>query len=95
MENNKTISKAKLDAAIKSARHWHDLSVPFEEKDIEAYHDVCHSVRVVAGFGSYSFPCLFSALFGFQGLKDDATNEDVYKVLEVLGWSVVEGDIHE
>ena len=86
--SNRVIDKSKLDEAIESARRWHDLDVPFEEKDVNAHIDVCNSVEVISGIGSYCFASLFSSLFGFRGLKDDATNEDIYKVLEVLGWSV-------
>ena len=33
---------------------------------------------------------LVSAIVAFNGIKPDATNEDIYKVLEVLGWAVKE-----
>lgn len=33
---------------------------------------------------------LVQTIFSYGGFKPDATNEDVYKVLEVLGWTVKE-----
>jgi hypothetical protein len=92
---NKTISKAKLDAAIKSARYWHDLSVPYEEKSVDAHYAVCKDAAMSGDLYEFCFPGFFSALFGYKSLKDDATNEDIYKVLEVLGWSVIEEDSDE
>ena len=85
---SKTISKVKLDAAIESARHWHDLEVPFEEKDVSAHLEVCKVADASGGLLGYCFSSFFSSLFGYKSLKEDATNEDIYKVLEVLGWTV-------
>ena len=86
---SKTISKAKLDAAIESARYWHDLTVPLEEKNVDAHFEVCKDAAMSGGLEEFCFPSLFSALFGYKSLKDDASNEDIYNVLEVLGWTVV------
>ena len=39
---------------------------------------------------SYSLDNLAHSILSIKGMNRDASSEDIYKVLEVLGWEVVE-----
>ena len=83
----KTMSKVLLDKAIEQTRFYYDLDVRFEDKDVHAYIGACRAAYAATEYNTVMCDFLAS-LFSFHGLKNDATNEDVYKVLEVLGWTV-------
>lgn len=94
MENNKTISKAKLDAAIEAVRIFHDVDTTTGQAS--AMFDACERAMLGKDACWYSLDNVLSGIVGGpRCLGQDATNEDIYKVLEVLGWSVVEGDSDE
>ena len=89
---NKTISKAKLDAAIEAVRRYYDPDEVNEGDAAKKLLDICNAVKP---FCIVIISNLLSSIFSHRGIKADATNDEIYKVLEVLGWSVVEGDSHE
>lgn len=80
---NKTIDKASLDKAIEAVRHYYDPVVINEEGAAKEMLDICRAVKPIDCFID-----LLSSILRYKGLKHNATNEDIYKVLEVLGWSV-------
>ena len=82
----KTMSKVLLDKAIEKARHYYDVSLPFDDKDVGEFMDLSNAVSDQLGLCIFSN--LLASIFSYSGLKNDATNEDVYQVLEVLGWTV-------
>ena len=83
----KTLDKTKFGELIEMTRHyWH-------EGEISEAAETLVSMRK---FHEANFPrdldlrgFLNSIISGF-GLKPEATNEDIYKVLEVLGYEVTE-----
>lgn len=88
---SKTINKAKLDEAIELVRTYYGSIGPDE--------NVLH--QMLAATGSLEKECelsmhtiieLLTSIVRPHSLKDDATNEDVYKVLAVLGWQVSDDD---
>ena len=89
MANNKTIVKANLDAAIEAVRDYYDISTGTDLVDTRRMMNACYAT------GEMCISGLLASILRYRGLKEDASNEDIYKVLEVLGWSVVEGDRHE
>lgn len=94
MANNKTISKAKLDAAIDAVRIFHVVDTTTEQAD--AMFDACERAMLGKDASMYSLCNVLSGIVGGRRcLGQDATNEDIYKVLEVLGWSVIEEDSDE
>lgn len=85
--SEKKIPKAKLDEAIKQARYYFDVNVPQDKKDVGAMFNAA-TAAYPKGFYAYVLSDLLSSILTHSGLKRDATNEDIYKVLEVLGWEV-------
>ena len=81
------MSKVLLDKAIEQARHYYDAEVPYEAKDVHAF---LRATQAVYG-ESYSIIMsdFLASILAHSGLKHDATNEDIYKALEVLGWQVI------
>ena len=84
---SKVINKAKLDELIGMVReYWQDINLTLADERANKM------VRFAAEhFTERLKICeLLHAILGgkFCGLKHDATNEDIYKVLEVLGWVV-------
>lgn len=88
---SKAISKPLLDEAIKQARFWFDVNVPTKEKDVHKYLDTCKAAEPDE-MGDYMLDNLFSAILRYRGLKPDATNEDIYKVLKFFGWTVTDDE---
>ena len=82
---SKVISKEKLDAAINGARNYYDIHIPTEETDVKAYYELCRAVDPDWVYSRTSD--LLATVFAYNS---DATNEDVYKVLEVFGWTVTD-----
>ena len=85
---SKAISKALLDEAIEQARHLYDLSVHIEAEDVHALMRAARAAFPSEGKHDYTMYDLLASIFRYNGLKPDGSNEDVYKVLEVLGWTV-------
>lgn len=85
----KIIPKELLDAAIDAERKYHRSEVTLANliASEKALAEVTHSGNLTA-YTTWSR--LLSAIFGYEGLKKDATNEDIYAVLQALGWEVAE-----
>lgn len=84
----KVIPKALLDKAIELDReYWTGASAPLASERII---DVCTEIDCVSGVNWYSFRDFLAAILPFRGLKHDATNEEIYAVLRLLGWEVSE-----
>lgn len=85
----KVINKANLDELIGMVRTYlysgsfgiFEMRRKCEEIIAFANNFFPHALRMVD---------LVQTIFSYGGFKPDATNEDVYKVLEILGWTVKE-----
>lgn len=79
------VNKAKLDVLIAMVReYWTNLDIKSAERRVERINKfVDEELSEKPHFKEF----LFSILSGF-GVKPGATNEDIYKVLEILGWEV-------
>lgn len=82
---SKTINKAKLDAAIELVKRYYHLD---EQDVLEEMLDSTCEVEKCAMLGLHTIIELLTSILRPSGLKAYAANEDVYKVLEVLGWTV-------
>lgn len=79
----KVIPKKLLDTCINADReywsydhnHYDTISL-FKELD------------AATGIDWYAMQCLMTALLTYRGLKRNATNEDIYAILRLLGWEV-------
>lgn len=83
---SKTINKAKLDEAIELTRQYY-----FNDYDEDVLKQMLAAGRAVekaAGLRLHTMADLIGSIIGSTCLKPNCTNEDIYKVLEVLGWSV-------
>ena len=89
------LNKAKIDAYIEMTREFWNKDYSFDDLESDAVLDDCRRRRDYAeeAFGwefAMSFNEILTGVLGSRGLKPDATNEDIYKVLEVLGYEVTE-----
>jgi hypothetical protein len=86
---SKTINKAKLDAAIKLTRDYHENYTD----DEAVYKPILHA-RIDAAHEAArgNWLHLLDIIDGSYGMNREITNEDIYKVLELLGWQVVSDD---
>jgi hypothetical protein len=55
---------------------------------LDELSNACRELEESVDLGIVVFANLLSSILNRFGLKYDATNEDIYKVLEVLGWEV-------
>lgn len=84
---NKQIPKDLLDEVIaKCSEYWDDGPGSVRWSDVLA---LCHKLSEVTGIHWNFLSDFLSSIFPSTGLKPDATNEDVYAVLRLLGWEVV------
>ena len=87
---SKTIGKALLDNAIDKCRaHYVSDGDGDISASASAFVDACTAVEKSAGLCLCAVSDLLASIYPqYKGLKPDASNEDIYKVLEVLGWTV-------
>jgi uncharacterized protein YutE (UPF0331/DUF86 family) len=83
---SKMIPKEKLDAAIEKVRDYYHGG--YDEDVLRDMMAACREVEKACGFSLHAMIDLLVGIVRHGGMKPDATNEDIYKVLEVLGWSV-------
>jgi hypothetical protein len=88
---SKTMSKRLLDEAIKQTRYYFDVTIPHERKDVQEFIGATEAAYQKPNSG-YILADLLSSILTLSGLNRDATNEDIYKVLEVLGWQVTDDE---
>ena len=82
----KVIPKALLDKAVDLTRdYWRGISHPRSLDDIAS---VTEEMDSITGINWYSLQNFLSSVFPDRGLKNDATNEDIYAILRLLGWEV-------
>ena len=83
---DKVLNKAKLDELIEMMREYLKCD----------YDDMVTKCREIIAFANKHFSNVprivdfVGSNIAYGGMKPDATNEDIYKVLEVLGWEVKE-----
>lgn len=79
------IPKKELDAAINADRKYYQGGGTLESTtaSFEALEKVTHVART-------TWSELLMEIFAYSGLKKNATNEDIYAVLQALDWEVSE-----
>lgn len=83
----KAINKARLDDLIGMIRAYLHSDV----SDVKQMKNKCETI---IAFAAKHFPNamriidLIQTILAYGGFKPNAENEDIYKVLEVLGWGV-------
>lgn len=85
------IKKAQLDTLISMNRgYWnHDITgIGLIDAKCKAMH--LYARKTFGEDFGMELCALVSTIIKGNGLKPEATNEDIYKVLEVLGYEVVE-----
>lgn len=86
----KKIPKMQLDQCIEATKNYFDPNVPFSHGLLDAKIDVCLRLEESVRVGMIVFGDFLGSILTPSGLRPDATNEDIYKVLEVLGWQVTD-----
>lgn len=82
----KKIPKVWLDKAIAATReYYHDSASVLALNRISA---ATHDIERLTGLAWYSLDNLLAGILCSSGCKPDATNEDIYAVLRLLGWEV-------
>lgn len=80
------IKKAQLDKLIATVKEYWEYN---PESDNYKILRRIGNMRIEMDLCG-EFPAMLHAIFGYQGVKKDATNEDIYKVLAILGYEVTE-----
>lgn len=89
MSNERMIPREALDAAIAAVKRYYSDEVPAGDQDAaNAMLDACREAETACGVGLCKAADILVGILSYSGWKRDATNEDIYKVLEVLGWTV-------
>lgn len=82
----KQIPKDMLDEIIDCSREfWHGNGYPGL---LERVICKCMQIQAETGINWFSLQNLIDAILPVAGVKYDATNEDIYAVLRLLGWEV-------
>lgn len=85
--SEKKLSKVKIDEMLSLTREYHENYTdndswygPILQKRIAVAHDA----------GPVDWLYLVDIVDGSYGMNREITNEDIYRVLEVLGWTVTD-----
>lgn len=82
----KRIPKAHLDKVINGYReYWRGGAHPYILDDVISE---CMRIYAITGIYWYSLQNAIDGIVATHGLKPDATNEDIYAILRLLGWEV-------
>lgn len=85
----KKLPKAKLERAIDLVKAYYDpTDWEVSHSKMKDMHEACCALERDAGLGSFVLLDFITCVVRYGGMKPGATNEDIYKVLEVLGWEV-------
>lgn len=88
------ISKAKVDEFIGKAKRYLEAIRKWDasETEFETVKSLCRDLfdRAEETFGFLHGHAMFDVVLGMCRVKPDMAHEDIYKVLEVLGYEVTE-----
>ena len=82
----KTIPKVWLDKAIAGVKEYWSNPKDIQALDriSEATHEIEHAPAIVY----FAVDNLLTGILCITGCKPDASNEDIYAILRLLGWEV-------
>lgn len=84
----KTISKHNLDEVIRLTKKYYETG----NKDFLSVREVSRDKLSMEAFGNdlqwCAFTDLVGSIIGGYGLNKNATNADIYRVFEVLGYEI-------
>lgn len=88
------ISKVKVDEFIEKGKRYLEAIRKWDasETEFETFKSLCKDLFDWAEetFGALHGCAVYDILIGMCRVKPDIANEDIYKVLEVLGYEVTE-----
>lgn len=87
MAENK-IHKDNLDRCIDLTRTYYAVGTLANEDALQEMLEAAKELENDVGLGVFALLDFISSIIRYSGMKPEATNEDIYKVLEVLGWQV-------
>lgn len=94
--SEKKLPKAKLERAIDLVKAYFDpTDWELSHSKLNDMHEACCALESKADLGSFVLLDFISCIVRYSGMNRGATNEDIYKVLEVLGWQVVDDESAE
>lgn len=82
----KVIPKGLLDEALAYLKDYYHCSPT--KQVLERTHTITHEIEFHTGVAWYSLEDLICSILSGSGVKPDATNEDIYAILRLLGWEV-------
>lgn len=94
--SEKKLPKAKLEQAIELVKAYYDpTAFEVSHSKMKDMHEACCALERDVKLGSFVLLDFITCIVRYGGMNFDATNEDIYKVLEVLGWQVVDDESAE
>ena len=85
----KKLPRAKLERAINLVKTVYGMTDwEAAQSKLSDMVNACCNLGIEVGIGAYVLVDFIASICRYNGLKPDVTNEDIYKVLEALGWEV-------
>ena len=85
----KKLPRAKLERAINLVKAvYGGTDWEAAQSKLSDMVNACCNLGSEVGIGAYVLVDFAASICRYNGLNPDATNEDIYKVLEALGWEV-------
>ena len=86
--SDKNIPKKTLDKLLDLTRTYYGGDTLANEDALAEMIREYRRMEADVAIGCFALLDFIASIIRYSGLKRDATNDDIYKVLEVLGWTV-------
>ena len=84
------VPKTILNKCIDNCRNFWKTPYPDCQKYGDAWHTYSEALKDTTNLSAFSWQDIIGGILANDGINKDATNEQIYEVLKILGWEVVD-----
>ena len=84
------VPKTILNKCIENCRNFWKTPHPDCQKYLDALTTYSEVLAEITNLSAFSWQDIIGGILANDGINKDATNEQIYEVLKILGWEVVD-----
>lgn len=84
------VPKIILNKCIENCRNFWKTPYPDCQKYGDVWHTYSEVLAEITNLSAFSWGNIIGGILANNGINKDATNEQIYEVLKILGWEVVD-----